>query len=118
MCELCRVEWFKFDRIFVKTAISEPTECLGPYHVESTSSRPITEVKQHWAALVLGWMTASKDTCVKLIISLVGKWADPGGTAIPGQPVTEPEQAPGTLSPYKNQFNIEGGTWPPYQILS
>ena len=21
-------------------------ECLGPYHVESTSSRPITEVKQ------------------------------------------------------------------------
>ena len=26
--------------------------------------------------------------------SLVGKWADPGGTAIPGQPVTEPEQAP------------------------
>ena len=52
------------------------------------------------------------------IISLVGKWADPGGTAIPGQPVTESEQAPGTLSPYKNQFNIEGGTWPPYQILS
>ena len=46
----------------------------------------------------------------------MGKWADPGGTAIPGQPVTEPEQAPGTLSPYKNQFNIEGGTWPPYQI--
>ena len=50
--------------------------------------------------------------------SLVGKWADPGGTAIPGQPVTEPEQAPGTLSPYKNQFNIEGNTWFPYQILS
>ena len=39
--------------------------------------------------------------------SLVGKWADPGGTAIPGQPVTEPEQAPGTLSPYKNQFIYE-----------
>ena len=52
------------------------------------------------------------------LMSLVGKWADPGGTAIPGQPVTESEQAPGTLSPYKNQFNIEGGTWPPYQILS
>ena len=29
-----------------------------PYHVECTSSRPITEVKQHWAALVLGWVTA------------------------------------------------------------
>ena len=29
-----------------------------PYHVERTSSRPITEVKQHWAWLVLGWVTA------------------------------------------------------------
>ena len=25
---------------------------------------------------------------------LLGKWADPGGTAIPGQPVTKSEQAP------------------------
>jgi hypothetical protein len=33
-------------------------KCLRPYHVESTSSRPITEVKQHWAKLVLGWVTA------------------------------------------------------------
>ena len=33
-------------------------QCLRPYHVESTSSRPITEVKQHWAKLVLGWVTA------------------------------------------------------------
>ena len=32
--------------------------CLRPYHVENTSSRPITEVKQHWVALVLGWVTA------------------------------------------------------------
>ncbi len=32
--------------------------CLGPYHVESTSSRPITEVKQHRVVLVLGWVTA------------------------------------------------------------
>ena len=30
---------------------------LRPYHVESTSSRPITEVKQR-RALVLGWVTA------------------------------------------------------------
>ena len=29
-----------------------------PYHVESTSSRPITEVKQRRARLVLGWVTA------------------------------------------------------------
>ena len=29
-----------------------------PYHVENTSSRLITEVKQRWAGLVLGWVTA------------------------------------------------------------
>ena len=34
------------------------TECLRPYHVENTGSRPITEVKQRRARLVLGWVTA------------------------------------------------------------
>ena len=34
------------------------TKCLRPYHVENTSSRPITEVKQRRARLVLGWVTA------------------------------------------------------------
>ena len=29
-----------------------------------------------------------------LLGCLVGKWADPGGTAMPGQPATRPEQAP------------------------
>ena len=29
-----------------------------PYHVENTSSSPITEVKQRWAQSVLGWVTA------------------------------------------------------------
>ena len=29
-----------------------------PYHVESTASRPISEVKQRRARLVLGWETA------------------------------------------------------------
>ena len=33
------------------------------------------------------------DDCEDLLV-LVGKWADPGGTAMPGQPVTRPEQAP------------------------
>ena len=28
------------------------------------------------------------------LLMLVGKWADPGGTAMPGQPATRPEQAP------------------------
>ena len=31
---------------------------LRPYHVEHTGSRPITEVKQRRAWLVLGWVTA------------------------------------------------------------
>ena len=30
-------------------------------------------------------------------MGLVGKWAGPGGTAMPGQPVAEPEQAPELL---------------------
>ena len=33
-------------------------QCLRPYHVEHTGSRPITEVKQRRARLVLGWVTA------------------------------------------------------------
>ena len=35
-------------------------QCISrqrPYHIEHTSSRPITEVKQCWARLVLGWVT-------------------------------------------------------------
>ena len=36
-----------------------------------------------------------------------GRWADPGGTAIPGQPVAKAEQAPNTSPMSKNQFNIE-----------
>ena len=35
-----------------------PMKCLRPYHVEHTSSRPIPEVKQRRAELVLGWVTA------------------------------------------------------------
>ena len=34
------------------------TNCLRSFHVEYTRSRPITEVKQHRARLVLGWVTA------------------------------------------------------------
>ena len=37
----------------------QPAVCRQrPYHAENTSSRPITEVKQHRARLVLGWVTA------------------------------------------------------------
>ena len=45
-------------------------------------------------------------------------WADPGGTAIPGQPAMKAGASSKSLSPNKNEFNIEGDTWSPYQILS
>ena len=48
----------------------------------------------------------------------VYEWADPGGTAIPGQPVAKVEQALYTSPRYKNQFNIEVPHWGTYQILS
>ena len=32
--------------------------CQRPYHAEHTGSRLITAVKQRWALLVLGWVTA------------------------------------------------------------
>ncbi len=47
-----------------------------------------------------------------------GEWADPGGTAIPGQPVATAEQAPNTSPSAKNQFNIVDPRWGSYQILS
>ena len=47
-----------------------------------------------------------------------GEWAVPGGTARPGQPVEKSEQAPASFPRFKNQFNIDGPQWGPYQILS
>ena len=48
----------KWDKILSKERILRPYLWQRPYHVENTSSRPITEVKQRWARLVLGWVTA------------------------------------------------------------
>ena len=42
--------------------------CLRPYHVESTSSRLITEVKQHWALWVLGWVTTWEHRVLKTFL--------------------------------------------------
>ena len=39
------------------------------------------------------------------------EWADPGGTAIPGQPVEKSEQAPASSPSSKNQFNIDVPRW-------
>jgi len=55
---------------------------------------------------------------ILLIFSPKGEWADPGGTAIPGQPVVRAEQAPNFSPSTKNQFNIEVPQWGTYQILS
>ena len=45
-------------------------------------------------------------------------WADPGGSAIPGQPVARTEQAPIPWPRFKNQFNIQATRWVAFQILS
>ena len=34
----------------------------GSYHVGNTASRPISEVKQRWAVLVLAWETSLEPT--------------------------------------------------------
>ena len=47
-----------------------------------------------------------------------GEWAGPRGTARRGQPAIASEQAPVSQSSCKNQFNIDGPQWGPYQILS
>ena len=46
-------------------------------------------------------------TNIFILIVLMGKCAVPCGTAIQGQHMMEPQQAADTLSPSKNQFNIE-----------
>ena len=60
----------------------------------------------------------SKNLLYNIIFSPNWEWATPGGTAIPGQPVEKPEQAPVSLPSSKNQFNIEVPHWGTYQILS
>ena len=55
---------------------------------------------------------------VSIYFPHVWGWADPGGTARPGQPVEKSEQAPASSPRIKNQFNIDGPQWGPYQILS
>ena len=47
-----------------------------------------------------------KEALMVYLYTPLGEWADPGGTAIPGQPVEGSEQAPETPPMCKNQFNI------------
>ena len=41
-----------------KKSVIVSFKCQRPYHIEHTSSRLITEVKQCWVQSVLGWVTA------------------------------------------------------------
>src|SRR5580765_4935094 len=44
--------------VSAKHPVGTTLPCQRPYHVECTGSRQITEVKQRWAWIVLGWETA------------------------------------------------------------
>ena len=59
-----------------------------------------------------------KEIYIFYYFPMYGEWAVPGGTARPGQPVEKSEQAPASSPRFKNQFNIDGPQWGPYQILS
>jgi hypothetical protein len=42
------LSFFSMSKTMDMAIVTKTTlKCLGPYHVENTSSRPITEVKQH-----------------------------------------------------------------------
>ena len=62
--------------------------------------------------------TGRADIAFDVYFPQCGEWAVPGGTARPGQPVEKSEQAPASSPSFKNQFNIDGPQWGPYQILS
>ena len=49
---------------------------------------------------------------ITICLWLVGKWAGPGGTAMPGQPMTEPEQAPELYPLLKISLISKGGHAP------
>ena len=44
--------------MLIKVSTDNTNSRQRPYHAEYTGSRPITEVKQHRAWSVLGWVTA------------------------------------------------------------
>ena len=68
----------------------------GKTFSESWTFHQVDRKKRFWTRALQ--VTVAPPVCAFLlklyIICLVGKWADPGGTAMPGQLVTEPEQAP------------------------
>ena len=53
------------------------------------------------------WPNVQSILAFRVISPREGEWADPGSTAIPGQPAEKPEQAPASSPKSKNQFNID-----------
>ena len=51
--------------------------------------------------------TAIKQNVMLKFRRITGKWANPCSTAMQGQLLSDPKQASDSLSPDKNQFNIE-----------
>ena len=60
----------------------------------------------------LGHLVYSYVFILCVYFCLVGQWADPGGTAMPGQPMTEPEQAPKLYPLIKISLISKGGHAP------
>ena len=61
ICIICCLSHFLFSLTrfdFCICGLYDTYKGLRPYYIEYTSSCPITEVKQGWAWLVLGWQTA------------------------------------------------------------
>ena len=46
----------------------------GSYHVGNTASRPISEVKQRWALLVLAWETSLEPRVTLRFCTLFSAW--------------------------------------------
>ena len=75
--------------------------------------------RENFSGLALKQVWPERGFVLLLFIFLPGReWADPGSTAIPGQPVARAEQASDISPVFKNQFNIEVLQWGTYQILS
>ena len=82
---------------------------------ETAVLKQMTDMEEAYLEVVGEGLYMTLEFCY---YSLGREWADPGGTAIPGQPVAKAEQAPDTSPSSKNQFNIVDPRWGSYQILS
>ena len=98
------------EKVEAQIVIWELWDLFKMWNLSGTWTRPWNRVQTWDSSFVFLWPLSCK--------RLLGKWADPRGTAIRGQPVKPALQATDLVSPGKNQINIEEDTWSSYQILS